>query len=53
MTNDLSEDGHEIVKILDFKTLLNDFLKTNLEFLSEVRIIEFTKVSLDLRRTRY
>jgi hypothetical protein len=54
MTNDLSEDGHEIVKILDFKTLLNDFLKTNLEFLSEVRIIEFTnsntKVSLDLRR---
>jgi hypothetical protein len=50
MTYDLSEDGHEIVKILDFKTLLNDFLKTNLEFLSEVRIIEFTKVSLDLRR---
>jgi hypothetical protein len=32
MTNDLSEDGHEIVKILDFKTLLNDFLKINLEF---------------------
>jgi hypothetical protein len=41
MNNHLSEDGHEIVKILGFKTLLNDFLKANLEFLSEVRIIVY------------
>ncbi len=54
LSKDLSEDNHEIVKILDYKSLLNDYLKPNLEHLTGVRIIEFknssTKISLDLRQ---
>jgi len=52
LTNDLSVDEHEVVKVLDFKSLLNEYFKQNLDYLSEVRIIEFTnqnaKISLDL-----
>jgi hypothetical protein len=54
LANDLSVDEHEIVKVLDFKNLMNEYLRPNLDYLSEVRIIEFTnqntKISLDLRK---
>jgi hypothetical protein len=54
LSNDLSIDGHKIVKVLDYKNLMSDYLLSNLEHLSNVRIIEFSKesikVSLDLRK---
>ncbi len=43
LSNNLSFDGHKIVEVLDFKSIMNDILKPNLEHLSNVRIIEFTK----------
>ncbi len=52
LSNDLSFNGHKIV--LDYKNLMNDYLLPNLEHLSNVRIIEFSKegikVSLDSRK---
>jgi hypothetical protein len=55
LSNDLSFDGHKIVQVLDYKSIMNDILKPNLDHLSNVRIIEFTKdivkVSLDLRKS--
>ncbi len=54
LSNDLSNDGHQVVKVYDFKSLMDNYLKTNLDYLTDVRIIEFTKmntkISLDLRQ---
>jgi hypothetical protein len=40
LSNDLSIDGHKIVKVLDYKNLMNEYLLPNLEHISNVRIIE-------------
>jgi hypothetical protein len=45
-SNDLSFDGHKIVKVLDYKNLMIDYLLPNLEHLSNVGIIEFSKEEL-------
>ncbi len=54
LSNDLSIYGHKVVKVLDYINLMNDYILPNLEHLSNVRIIEFSKesikVSLDLRK---
>lgn len=54
LNNDLSGDKHEIVKVFEFKNLMYEYLKPNLEYLIDFRSNEFTelntKISLDLRK---
>jgi hypothetical protein len=53
LTDNLISDGSPIVKVLDFKSLMENHLKQSLEHLTQVRRIKFSrseiKISLDLR----
>ena len=53
LTDNLISDGSPIVKVLDFKSLMENHLKQTLDHLTQVRRIKFSKsevkISLDLR----
>jgi hypothetical protein len=53
LTNTLKSDGTEIAKVYDYKRIFDEFVRSQLDYCSEVKIIRFTKnttqISIDLK----